>query len=298
MKQKKKKVVPLTRPGNRLLISGIVLLVVIIGFVLLPYLKAATPYVVADAEFGAMAGTATLVTDGTAANSAAVRFGQPAAPGRTLKLMPLGDSITASTGLAQSWRYLLWKRTVIQDGGKLDFVGTQDDKTSASVAPPADFLDTQHEGHSGWCIDVCNGTSALNNITNWMTTYQPDIVMVHFGTNDIYQNTTGAVTTTRMDTLLARIYAVKPDTHVILSKIINNTKLTAAQQQNQQYYWNQIPVLASKYQSQGRKVTTVDLSTLLVASDYGDGIHPNQSGMTKMSNAYYPVLTQVYRSMQ
>src|SRR5947209_14639864 len=95
---------------------------------------------------------------------------------RPIRVMPLGDSITWGVGSStgSSYRADLWRRLVTQAGYHIDFVGSQQ---SGSLP------DTDNEGHSGWRIDQIAG-----GIDGWLATYQPDVVLLHIGTNDMNQN--------------------------------------------------------------------------------------------------------------
>ena len=48
--------------------------------------------------------------------------------------------------------------------------------------PPNDDFDHDHEGHWGWRVD-----EILGDIHRWAEEYQPDVVLVHLGSNDVFQ---------------------------------------------------------------------------------------------------------------
>ena len=48
---------------------------------------------------------------------------------------------------------------------------------------PAALADRNHEGHSGWRIDEIHAS-----IDGWLTTYQPEVVLLLIGTNDVTQD--------------------------------------------------------------------------------------------------------------
>ena len=66
--------------------------------------------------------------------------------GDPIRIMPLGDSITAGYGSAFSvgYRQALFLSTV-ESGYEIDFVGNQKDGEFANP-----FFDADHEGHPGW----------------------------------------------------------------------------------------------------------------------------------------------------
>src|SRR4051794_8079240 len=68
----------------------------------------------------------------------------PAAPPKALRVMPLGDSITAGVRVRGGYRSDLWQLMNASRPG-VDFVGS-------SASGPAELRDHDHEGHPGWEI--------------------------------------------------------------------------------------------------------------------------------------------------
>lgn|GEM_PF-2215101 len=258
---------------------------------------ATSPAATIEAENGTVAGTTASITDSSASGSRALRFGT-AKTATTLKLMPLGDSITygvnySSEGFTGGYRTPLWQQLVQTDGDKIDFVGSNSDG-------PSNLGDKDNEGHPGWCMDAsCPGYDDMTaHIDSWLSTYKPDIILLHGGTNDLnVGGYNGAQTATHLDTLLGKIFADLPNTHVVVAKIISIHQEPA--QDNEPAYISAIPGVVSKYQSQGRNIQTVDMSNLLNwSSDFSDNFHPNIQGYNKMANAWYPVVKALYQSIE
>src|SRR4051794_24454849 len=101
----------------------------------------------------------------------------PAQAATPVRIMPLGDSITAGPGC---WRAKLWHR--LQAGGypDIDFVGGQSDGGGCNPGYSYDF---DHEGHGGF-----SATGIANNdqLPPWLAAARPDVVMMHLGTNDMW----------------------------------------------------------------------------------------------------------------
>ena len=128
-------------------------------------------------------------------------------PKAVIIIMPLGDSIT--DGVFYPGGYLTYLYNMLQQNGyKVDFVGSM-------VTGNTEFSDWNHEGHIGWEVSQLGASSG-----GWVATYQPDIVLIHVGTNDLDHGTSAEVITGRLSTMLANIFAAKPDTYVIVSTII------------------------------------------------------------------------------
>ena len=74
----------------------------------------------------------------------------------TIRIMPLGDSITRGIGLpTDSAHYIAYRKTLhdllVGAGYDVNFVGTLDDGFAV-------FAESQHEGHGGWTADeIVNG---------------------------------------------------------------------------------------------------------------------------------------------
>jgi len=101
-------------------------------------------------------------------------------PEPPVKIMPLGDSITRGSGSINTngYRKPLYEN-LTDNGYNVDFVGSQNDGV---------FDDIDHEGHGGW-TDSQIATNIYNNGgSNWISTYTPDIILLHIGTNGLDSN--------------------------------------------------------------------------------------------------------------
>ena len=111
--------------------------------------------------------------------------------GAVYKIMPLGDSITwddrlndnRDNGEKVAYRYRLWQ-LLTQAGYEIDFVGSK--HTGYDIFP-----DAENEGHPGWRADEIvagRNDSGEGKLSDWLIAENPDIVLLHIGTNDIIQN--------------------------------------------------------------------------------------------------------------
>jgi len=70
-------------------------------------------------------------------------------------------------------------------------------------------FDQDHEGHWGWRTDeILNGRLAAGSLTEWLDYYTPDVVLIHLGTNDVYQNQS---TTSTVEEVKNKKYLLIPD---------------------------------------------------------------------------------------
>ena len=95
----------------------------------------------------------------------------------TVKIMPLGDSITGGPGC---WRALLWSRLQATGYTNVDFVGT----LPGGGCNLANW-DGDNEGHGGI---AATAIADQNQLPPWLAATTPDIVLMHLGTNDMWGN--------------------------------------------------------------------------------------------------------------
>src|SRR6476646_6521413 len=133
----------------------------------------------------------------------------------TVKIMPLGDSITASNTGQFSYRYYLWHLLLAQ-GYHVDFVGSLHGVGNGPPANP-DF-DMDHEGHAGWRAD-----EILNHIQAWATAASPDFVLLNIGTNDLSQGQSVASTVIEIGGIIDVLRTVNPHIRILLAQLIAKT---------------------------------------------------------------------------
>ncbi len=199
----------------------------------------------------------------------------------TIKMMPLGDSITSAFN---SYRTTLYGQ-LDNDGYDIDFVGSRSD---GNPNP-----DPDHEGHGGWLAEAIDA-----NINDWLPLSSPDVILYHIGTNDVtsifdYDRTIGDISAT-----LDKIWAYNPDTWVILSQIVPRSDNSFFDDRTETLN-GFIAQLVQSEQSQGKAISTVDhYSAFKTVSNWetgllSDGKHPNSNGYDLMADIYYAGLVQV-----
>ena len=188
----------------------------------------------------------------------------------SLKIMPLGDSITFGTPDRSYGGYRrLLGILLAKDGYIIDFVGSQ--RSGNRTVP-----DPDNEGHPGWTIaQIKSGIDA----NGWLETYKPDIILLHIGTNDIGQGN-AARAASNLSALLDDILVRLPKVRVIVAQII---PFRRGPDQGHQSYNGAIPgIVAAK----GPRVSIVDMRGILSKSDYADSLHPKAAGYDKMARAW------------
>ncbi len=229
-------------------------------------------------------GLASVVAGAVAVAAAALAYVGTAAPaahaesnGGT-RVMPLGDSITDGVTVSGAYRTGLWQR-LASGGSRVDLVGTL-------FGGPAGLGDHDHEGHSGWRIDMIDA-----NIVGWLQTANPHSVLLHIGTNDVLQNNNVAGAPNRLSALIDKITNTVPTAEVFVATII---PLANAGQENAVRGYNAaIPGIVQSKVSAGRHVHLVDMHAALTAADLADGVHPNAGGYDKMAATWFAALRSV-----
>src|SRR5690606_24177902 len=145
-------------------------------------------------------------TDGTGGGEPGVE--SPCPETGPCKILPLGDSITEGCcGLQPGggYRVELFKQAVLADK-EITFVGTQ---TNGPMMVEGKTFPRNHQGHGGYQISGNMGISG--NITNnALSMFQPHIVLLMIGTNDINGNVGVQNTLDRLDGFLDSIISQAP----------------------------------------------------------------------------------------
>jgi acyl-CoA thioesterase I len=195
-----------------------------------------------------------------------------------VKVMPLGDSITESTTGLSSYRYYLW-HLLIKNGYRVDFVGS---RRGVGNGPPAkDDFDMDHEGHSGWRAD-----EILARIQAWAAAVSPDVILLHIGTNDLWQGQSVASTVSDIGAIIDTVRIVNPRIRVLLAQLIPQTGHSFISSLNAA-----LPALAADKNQPDSRIVLVDQYTGFHPSSMTyDGTHPNDTGDSRMADRWFEKL--------
>ncbi|MGK4007324.1 SGNH/GDSL hydrolase family protein [Sorangium sp. So ce1036] len=206
---------------------------------------------------------------------------QPCPETGPCKILPLGDSITFGLGFDGGYRVELF-RLALKDGHEITFTGTQQ-KNGPETVDGTPFP-RNHEGISGQTIQQIAGrvpTPALSEM--------PHIVLLHAGTNDMWQSANGA--DARLGALLDKLIAEAPDALIVVSNIIPFPQASGSVNA----YNATIPGLVEERASAGAHIVFVDQFTDFPTSELGDGVHPNQAGYARMGRVWYDAISDYLR---
>ncbi len=210
-------------------------------------------------------------------------------PPTTLKIMPLGDSITYGVGGTNAgYRGPLYD-LLTAEGMNFQFVG------SATGNPgPLPASQQHHEGHSGYVITSgTSGRSGLtDNITAWLGTTNPDIILLMIGTNDVNLNYQLATAPDRLSNLISMISnkatGLEPDATLVVAQIV---PIVNDAQDVLVYAYNQgVAAVVAAHKALGENVMLVDMHSPLTDADMNDNLHPNNSGYDKMAQVWFDAI--------
>ena len=208
----------------------------------------------------------------------------PTTPPPPIRIMPLGDSITYGSPIPGGYRNPLY-HALTNLGYAVNFIGTQNG--NATNALPEIY----HEGHGGWKISDPS-IGLYENILGWFGAIaDPDVILLHIGTNDSGGGTTFTNAIERLDALITRMAVAKPNAHIIVTSLMKRTGSNYAAITN--YFNPFVPGKCAAQAALGRRVTFLDMHAYLELTDMSDGLHPNAGGYVKMANAWVPAITNV-----
>ncbi|HHV28655.1 dockerin type I domain-containing protein [Acetivibrio mesophilus] len=203
------------------------------------------------------------------------------AASKTLKIMPVGDSCTAGMGDGEMGSYRTDLYRLLTDAGlSIDFVGSQ-------RGGPSHLPDKDNEGHSGWTIP-----QIASNINNWLNTYDPDVVFLWIGGNDMFVSG-GNPNPTGLSNLIDQIFTVKPNITLFVSDYYPWPEMV-------KQYNALIPGIVQQKANEGKKVYFVKLSDIQFNRNTdisGDGLHLSTTGYTKIANLWYKYTIDVLKSL-
>ena len=197
--------------------------------------------------------------------------------GTQLRIQPLGDSITLGYRSSDGNGYRLQLYEDLS-GSDIQMIGSQQ---SGSMG------DNRHEGHSGATISQIQGY-AHNSLPQ-----QPNIVLLHAGTNDLGMSPPTDPydeAPQRLGALIDTVLAAVPNAVVLVAQIINSGN--ADTEARILTYNNQIPGLVQDRVNAGHHVEVVNFSGI-TASLLVDRLHPVEQGYHEMGDIWFKAIQVV-----
>ena len=216
---------------------------------------------------------------------------------KTIKIMPLGDSITY--GMADEGGYRKYLSYLLNQNGysNVDLVGPEGkDSATFNYNGQNVTYDDNHAGYSGYTITNLPGGwfGQLNGILetmqngDYITKYSPDIILLQIGTNDVSNGHLDG-SEERLHQLLDYLKEKMPsDGKIFLTTIpdLGNNGWGGNSNGDIARYNELIKKVANDYSS--KNVIYADIHSVIDASkDLADGVHPNAGGYEKMGRYWF-----------
>ncbi len=208
----------------------------------------------------------------------------------TIRIMPLGDSITQADSQHPGYRYPLWK--LLKDGGyDFDFVGSMKDNHRGEN--PVQTFDTDHEGHWGWSADqILNGFPGTEKLDDFINKNTPDVVLLHLGSNDIFRGEPIQEIEADLTKIINTLISLNKNIIILIAQILP----VADNRINQRIgiLNNAISQLPNKINISEKQLVVVNqFEGFNPQTDTYDGAHPNSAGEDKMAGKWYSALQSV-----
>ena len=228
------------------------------------------------------------------------------------RIVAIGDSITQSNLLHQSYRYKLWKK-LVDKGVDFNLIGTQHSNANqdANGTLPAGTTQVAQPDYKNKSFDPDHeaywGQKAGQVATRLLTTLPqlqaqgdvPDIALIHLGTNELLlgPGSTAQKAAAAIDGLenaIDALRAVNPQVTILLAKIIPFASDTGEVPQLNQL----IDAVDDSKSQPGSPVIIVDQYSgfnSTVGADTFDGIHPNDSGEEKIAGKFFSEIDKIIK---
>lgn len=190
----------------------------------------------------------------------------------TLRIMPLGDSITKGSLSTDGAGYRSFLRKMLKDKGfDVDMIGSLSN---------GDMEDNDHEGHSG---------EYLRNISEYYLNSidaLPNVVCLHAGTNNMDKELDLEESPSIIEAIIDGVMEKSEGVTLLVAPVIwaNNARMN----RNTNTFNKKLEAIISDRQDDGKQILSVPMN--ITKSDLTDMKHPNDQGYEKMANAWYDAI--------
>ena len=249
-----------------------------------------------------------------------------------VKILSLGDSITDGYWTSGAYRKYMY-HDLEQMGYNIDIVGPKGGNSNTfTYNGQSVSYDDNNAGYSGYAIQEMTTKEHRSGILetiqatwyngqNMIAAYQPDIVLLQIGTNDILSNYNDGITDRLENLVNVILQDLDADSTVFVSTIPDIDAYTRAdwlgsyginawgstQEEKDQLmetvtgcidtYNTSIYNLVLKMQSEGKNVQFADINSVVdYQTDLHDGVHPNEAGYENMGNYWAELLNDFFQN--
>lgn len=229
------------------------------------------------------------------------------AEGDTIRLHPIGDSITRGT---KGYTYRQYLKALLKAINiNVNFVGQCPHAADAgsSWTNYQDLFNTlegdiEHDGWGGVRIeqltDMTNNTRGYpkKTIQQMVLDNPSDIILLMIGTNDIISVYQLSSAPARLDTLISRIVRSTPNKVIVTS--IPPTPLPIANGTIKTFN-AAIPGIVAAHKAKGEKISYIDINAMMGNDDISsDSYHPNSQGYEKIGKGFFEAIKSVISSVE
>ena len=249
-----------------------------------------------------------------------------------VKILSLGDSITDGYWTSGAYRKYMY-HDLEQMGYNIDMVGPKGGNSNTfTYNGQSVSYDDNNAGYSGYAIQEMTTKEHRSGILetiqatwyngqNMIAAYQPDIVLLQIGTNDILSNYNDGITDRLENLVNVILQDLDADSTVFVSTIPDIDAYTRAdwlgsyginawgstQEEKDRLmetvtgcidtYNTSIYNLVLKMQSEGKNVQFADINSVVdYQTDLHDGVHPNEAGYETMGNYWAGLLNDFFQN--
>ncbi len=226
----------------------------------------------------------------------------------TIKVMPIGDSITFGYGHTGGYRKFLDYYLKDKGYSKVDMVGPEGSASASfNFNGRTVSYDDNHAGYSGYTIKQKypipswgeNGLLEKLQSKNAIASAKPDIVILTIGTNDMTANRDLSECESDLHDLLDYILADMPSDGMVFLASIPEFTAYGGNAQRVANYNNTVKKVAQSYQSAGKNVRFADAHGCLNGmNDIDmDQLHPTENGYEKMGKFWAGIIDDYVTAM-
>ncbi|MEA2025027.1 MAG: SGNH/GDSL hydrolase family protein [Actinomycetota bacterium] len=210
---------------------------------------------------------------------------EPTTTVHPLTIMAIGDSITSgSTGWATYRCYL--NGALDDDEVSFDFVGRNSAPHRGGPYGCPTVFDEDHEAMWGAHIQ-----DVVDDVTTSVGVLQPDVALVHLGTNDLSHGQGPAGTADELGSFVAGLQAVSPDITILVAQIIPCDTPAVWCTEDLPAFNDAVASFAG-LSTGGSSVIVVDMETGFDLSDLRDALHPTDAGDEIMASRWMAALQE------
>ena len=225
----------------------------------------------------------------TAAPATADDPAGPPPPLGPTRVMFVGDSLTQGRQTDATYRYFVW-REFVRQGVPVEFVGPSDDLAKTYGARPR-YLYTDHGFQPDHAARGGTGLPYhLSRLTDRVTTYEPDLIVLMLGFNDTASDTPGeiAANTARY---LENAWQINPALRFVLGQITPSRRPTDPQERRRNATGASANrLVAAQFATDPRvqiaQTRTDPVYPWIPERHTYDGIHPNLIGQGLLGHLF------------